>query len=81
MERVTFKYFFTMRINNQHKIWDNRVFLFFVLPIIFYFIVAITGYQLFYNRDKNSFELKRILLLSAGTFFYLILILVGIYKF
>lgn len=70
-----------MKINNQHKIWDNSIFIFFVLPILFYFIVAITGYQLFYNRDQDKFERKRILLLSAGTFFYLILILIVAYKF
>lgn len=69
-----------MRINNQHKIWDNRVFLFFVLPIMFYFIVALTGYRLFYNRGNFRFEKKQIILLSAGSFFYLILVLVVVYK-
>ncbi len=69
-----------MKINDQHNIWNNSTFLFFVLPILFYFIVAITGFQLFYNRDKNTFEKKRIILLSAGTFLYLILTLLLVYK-
>jgi hypothetical protein len=69
-----------MKINDQHKIWNNSTFLFFVLPILFYFIIALTGYHLFYNRGKFRFEKKQIILLSAGSFFYLILVLVVVYK-
>lgn len=70
-----------MRTNNQKNIWDNSFVIFFILPILFFFIVSIMGFHMFYNRKKTKFEKKRIFLLSSGALFYGILIIYLYFKF
>ena len=64
------------------KLIKNSLFIFFLGPIIGLFVVRFTGYQIFYHGEKNDKERKRIVfLLSAGSFFYLLLILYFEWKY
>ena len=60
--------------NRKDSIWDNGVFIFFVLPFVFLFVIALTGYEIFYNG--NRIDTRMILLLSLGSLFYLVLLFI-----
>lgn len=60
-------------MNLKDSIWSNSAFIFFVLPLIFLFIIALTGYEIFYNG--NRIDTRKVLLLSLGFLFYLILLI------
>lgn len=60
--------------NKSSRFFNNGGVIFFLGPLIFLPITAITGFSIFYNRFENSKERTRvIMLLSSGTAFYLIL--------
>jgi hypothetical protein len=64
---------------NSKSVWDNGLVLFFFAPIVFLFLTSFTGNQIFYgkagNQKKNS---KQVLLLSAGSLFYLIVLIIAL---
>lgn len=64
---------------NSKSIWDNSVVIFFFAPIVFLFLTSFTGNQIFYgkagDKKKNS---KQVLLLSAGSLFYLIVLIIAL---
>lgn len=58
------------------SLWDNAVFLFFIGPLLYLFIVALTGNSIFYEKRNTSIHSKRkVFLLSGGALFYFILLL------
>lgn len=59
--------------------WNTNMVTFFIAPLFFLCIVPFIGFQIFYNREKNKLEKKRILLLSAGSLFYGIVVLFFVY--
>jgi hypothetical protein len=50
---------------------DNSFLIFFFAPLIL-LLIKLTGYQIFYGEaGKTKFDTKQVLLLSAGSLFYL----------
>ena len=60
--------------DRKDSISDNSAFIFFVLPFVFLFVIALTGYEIFYNG--NRIDTRKVLLLSLGSLFYLILLII-----
>lgn len=64
---------------NPNSFWNNSLVIFFLAPILFLFMVKFTGNQIFYGKAGNSrTDLKRVLLLSGGSLFYLILLVIAL---
>ncbi|MGL2967245.1 hypothetical protein [Flavobacterium sp. XGLA_31] len=66
---------------NSNSFWNNSLVIFLLAPIVFLFITKFTGNQIFYGKAGNSrTDLRQVLLLSAGSLFYLILIIIAVSK-
>jgi hypothetical protein len=64
---------------NTNSFWNNSLVIFFFAPIVFLFIVKFTGNRIFYGKAGNSrTDLRRVLLLSGGSLFYLILLVIAL---
>lgn len=64
---------------NPNSFWNNSLVIFFLAPIVFLFIVKFTGNRIFYGKAGNSrTDLRRVLLLSSGSLFYLILLIIAL---
>ncbi|GGD27012.1 hypothetical protein [Flavobacterium orientale] len=64
---------------NSNSFWDSSLALFFLAPIVFLFLSKFTGNQIFYGKAGNSKkDVKQVLLLSAGSLFYLIVLIIAL---
>ncbi|MEC4005859.1 hypothetical protein OX283_014405 [Flavobacterium sp. SUN052] len=62
---------------NPKSFWNNSLVIFFLAPIVFLFIAKFAGNRIFYGKAGNSrTDLRRVLLLSCGSLFYLILLII-----
>jgi len=61
---------------NENSLWNNSLVIFFFAPIVFLFVAKFTGSQIFYG-NKNTTK-KQVLLLSAGSLFYLIAFIIAL---
>jgi hypothetical protein len=67
-----------MEIKKEDKkgLLQNELVIFFIGPLLFLILVRFTGYQIFYNQDRRDNSRKKfVMLLSAGSGFYLVLII------
>lgn len=67
-----------METNTKEKkgLLENDFVIFFLGPLLFLIVVRFTGYQIFYNQNRNDNSRKRfVILLSCGAAFYLVLII------
>ena len=64
---------------NSKSFWDNSLAVFFFAPIVFLFLTKFTGNQIFYGKAGNpKRSSKQVLLLSAGSLFYLIVLIIAL---
>lgn len=65
-----------MKLQDEKGLLDYPLFMFFFGPIVFLFVTAFTGYEIFHrNYINKKGKTKRRIFLSLGSLFYLILIL------
>lgn len=56
--------------------FESEIVVFLLGPLIFLLLVRFIGYQIFYNGDDSKERKKTVWLLSSGTAFYLLIIVI-----